>query len=100
MIISRLQEFGLQLSLSEAELANQSNILSEKTFVVSGVFQSVSRTELKKLIEDNGGKVSSSISSKTHYVVAGDKMGPSKKEKAEKLNIPIISEVDFLNMLI
>ena len=63
------------------------------------MFYQVSRTELKKLIEDNGGKVSSSISSKTNYVVAGDKMGPSKKEKAEKLGIEIISEEDFLMML-
>ena len=55
--------------------------------------------KLKKLIEDNGGKVSSSISSKTNYVVAGDKMGPSKKEKAEKLNVSIISEEDFLQMI-
>ena len=68
--------------------------------MVSGVFTQVSRTELKKLIEDNGGKNVSSISSKTDYVVAGDKMGPSKKEKAEKLNIPLISEANFLNMLL
>ncbi len=68
-------------------------------FVVSGVFESVSRNELKKLIEDNGGKVSSSISSKTSYIVAGDNMGPSKRTKAETLNIPIISEMDFLQMI-
>jgi DNA ligase (NAD+) len=67
--------------------------------VVSGVFEKVSRTELKKNIEDNGGKVSSSISSKTSYVVAGANMGPSKKEKADKLGIPIISEDDFLTMI-
>jgi DNA ligase (NAD+) len=59
----------------------------------------VSRNELKKLIEDNGGKVSSSISSKTGFIVAGDNMGPSKKEKAEKLNVPIISEQEFLGMI-
>ena len=63
------------------------------------MFESLSRDELKKLIEDNGGKVSSSISSKTNYVVAGDNMGPSKKAKAESLNIPIISESDFLQMI-
>ena len=99
-IISRLKSFGLQMSLSEEQLANQTDKLAGKTFVVSGVFHSVSRNELKKLIEDNGGKVSSSISSKTTFVVAGDNMGPSKRDKAEKLGIPIISEQDFLNMVI
>lgn len=77
-----------------------SNRLEGQTFVVSGVFETVSRTELKKLIEDNGGKVSSSISSKTSYLVAGDKMGPSKRSKAEGLCVPIISEQDFLNLII
>ena len=66
---------------------------------MSGVFETVSRTELKKLIEDNGGKVSSSISAKTSYIVAGANMGPSKKEKAEKVGVAIISENDFLQML-
>ena len=99
-IISRLKHFGLQMSLSEEQLANQTDKLVGKTFVVSGVFQSVSRNELKKLIEDNGGKVSSSISSKTSFVVAGDNMGPSKRDKAEKLGIPIITEQDFLDMII
>ena len=99
-IIDRLRGFGVQLSLSEEVLANQTEKLKGQTFVVSGVFESVSRTELKKLIEDNGGKVSSSISSKTSYLVAGDKMGPSKREKAEGLNIPIINEKDFLQLII
>ena len=67
--------------------------------MVSGVFYKVSRTELKKLIEDNGGKVSSSISSKTSYIIAGDNMGPSKKDKADKLNIEMITEDDFLTSL-
>ena len=98
-IINRLKQFGVQLQISAEVLANQTNKLEGNTFVVSGVFVSVSRNELKKLIEDNGGKVSSSISSKTSYLVAGDKMGPSKKVKAESLNIPIISEIDFLDML-
>ncbi len=98
-IIERLKSFGLQLEISAEKLANQTNKLSGNTFVVSGVFESVSRTELKKLIEDNGGKVSSSISSKTSYLVAGDKMGPSKREKAEKLNISILSENAFLSIL-
>jgi DNA ligase (NAD+) len=99
-IISRLKNFGVQLALSEDVLANQTDKLKGQTFVVSGVFETISRTELKKRIEDNGGKVSSSISSKTSYLIAGDKMGPSKREKAEKLNISIISEQEFLNLII
>jgi DNA ligase (NAD+) len=99
VIIQRLKEFGVQLEISADKLANQTEKLKGEIFVVSGVFYSVSRTELKKLIEDNGGKVSSSISSKTSYVVAGDKMGPSKKEKAEKLGISIISENLFFDLI-
>tara|TARA_R110002072_G_scaffold149458_1_gene297345 strand:+ start:43007 stop:44998 length:1992 start_codon:yes stop_codon:yes gene_type:complete len=97
--VNRLKDFGVQLQLSEAALANQTDVLAGKIFVVSGVFTKVSRTELKKLIEDNGGKVSSSISGKTNYVVAGDNMGPSKRTKAESLGISIISEDDFLAMI-
>ncbi len=98
--IERLKGFGVQLELSADKLANQTEKLKNLTFVVSGVFISITRNELKQMIEDNGGKVSSSISSKTSYVVAGDKMGPSKKAKAKQLNIPIISENDFLQMII
>ena len=98
-IINRLKEYGLQFSLSVEQLDGQTEILKGQTFVVSGVFEKLSRTELKKHIEDNGGKVSSSISSKTSYVVAGANMGPSKKDKADKLGIPIISEDDFLTMI-
>jgi len=98
-IIDKLKRFGVQLEVSAEQLANQTNKLENQIFVVSGVFEMVSRTELKKLIEDNGGKVSSSISSKTSYIVAGDKMGPSKKEKAEQLGIPLISEHEFLQKL-
>jgi DNA ligase (NAD+) len=97
--IQRLQEYGVQLKLSKEALANQTNTLEGNTFVVSGVFHKVSRTELKKLIEDNGGKVSSSISGKTNFVVAGDNMGPSKRTKAENLGIEIISEEAFLAMI-
>ena len=97
--IERLNSFGVQLEISQEELANQTNKLSGSTFVVSGVFTKVTRTELKKLIEQNGGKVSSSISKKTSYVVAGDKMGPSKKTKAEGLGVSIISEDEFLLMI-
>src|SRR5690606_6937514 len=98
-IIERLQQFGVQLEISADKLANQTEKLKGLTFVVSGVFESLSREELKHLIEENGGKVSSSISSKTSYIVAGDQMGPSKREKAEQLKVPIITEYDFKNMI-
>ena len=97
--IERLRSYGVQLEISAEKLQNQTDTLAGKTFVVSGVFEILSRDELKKKIEDNGGKVGSSISSKTSFLVAGDKMGPSKRTKAEKLEIPIISEQDFINML-
>jgi DNA ligase (NAD+) len=98
-IIERLRSFGVQLEVSAEKLANQTDKLKGQTFVVSGVFENISRNELKKRIEDNGGKVSSSISSKTSYVVAGDKMGPSKRTKAENLKIPILTENEFLVIL-
>jgi DNA ligase (NAD+) len=98
-IINRLKQFGVQLEMSAEQLEGQTNILEGHVVVVSGVFESVSRNELKKLIENNGGKVSSSISSKTSYIVAGANMGPSKKEKAKKLNIDLINEYDFLQKL-
>ncbi|ASV31961.1 NAD-dependent DNA ligase LigA [Maribacter cobaltidurans] len=97
--IGRLRQKGVQLELSAEKLENQTDVLNGATFVVSGVFETVSRDELKKLIEDNGGKVGSSISSKTGYLVAGDKMGPSKRTKAESLGIPIITEQEFLAMI-
>jgi DNA ligase (NAD+) len=95
-LVERLKSYGLQFSLSEEQLENQTDKLKGQTFVVSGVFESISRNDLKKLIEDNGGKVASSISSKTSFVVAGDNMGPSKKTKAESLGVPIISEQEFM----
>ena len=98
-LIERLKSYGVQLAISEEELENQTNLLEGKVFVVSGVFHQLSRNELKKAIDDNGGKVSSSISKKTDYVVAGDNMGPSKKVKAESLGVAIISEDDFLQMI-
>ncbi|MFC7358573.1 NAD-dependent DNA ligase LigA [Jejudonia soesokkakensis] len=98
-IIERLRSYGVQLEISAEKLAHQTDKLQGNTFVVSGVFAKVSRTELKKLIEDNGGKVSGSISGKTSYVVAGENMGPSKLAKAESLGIPIISEDVFLGMI-
>ena len=99
VMVERLKGYGVQLEISAEKLANQTEKLKGQTFVVSGVFESISRNDLKKLIEDNGGKVSSSISSKTSYVVAGDKMGPSKRTKAESLGITILSEEEFLQFL-
>ncbi|MDT0688291.1 NAD-dependent DNA ligase LigA [Salegentibacter sp. F188] len=98
-IVERLKDYGVQMEISAEKLANQTNILEGNTFVISGVFEKVSRNELKKLIEDNGGKVSGSISSKTNFLVAGENMGPSKLAKAEKLGTNIISEDKFLKML-
>lgn len=98
-LIERLQAYGLQMELSEDVTANTTDKLGGKSFVVSGVFETFSRDELKKSIELNGGKVSGSISGKTDYIVAGDKMGPSKKEKAEKLGVPIIDEHQYREMI-
>lgn len=98
-IIERLKDYGLQLEISAQQLEGSSDALKGLTFVVSGVFEKVSRNELKELIEKNGGKVASSISSKTSYVVAGDKMGPSKKDKADALGVKIITEDIFLEMV-
>ncbi|MCA0932308.1 NAD-dependent DNA ligase LigA [Lutimonas saemankumensis] len=99
ILISRLENYGLQLSMDETELEGQTELLKGKVFVVSGVFEIMSRNELKKSIEDNGGKVTGSISKKTNFVIAGANMGPSKKTKAETLGVPMISEQDYLDML-
>lgn len=98
-IIERLKSYGVQFEIIEKINPNATEKFIGKTFVVSGVFTTFSRDELKKTIEDNGGKVGSSISAKTDFVVAGDNMGPAKLEKANKLNIPILSEEDFINKL-
>ncbi len=97
-IINRLKEKGLQMSIKEPEEPG-SQLLAGKSFVVSGVFENHSRDEIKNLIEQFGGKNVGSISSKTDYVLAGENMGPSKKEKAEKLGIAIISESEFEKMI-
>ncbi|MDR6300331.1 NAD-dependent DNA ligase LigA [Mesonia maritima] len=99
-LIERLKNYGLQLQISEEDLAGQTDKLSGNTFVISGVFEQVSRKDLKKLIEDNGGKVTGSISAKTTYLVAGENMGPSKLAKAEKVGTTIISEAEFLEMIL
>ena len=98
-LINRLREVGVQLEVSAESLENQTDKLQGQVFVVSGVFHQMSRNELKKAIEDNGGKVSSSISKKTDFIVAGDNMGPSKFKKAQDLGIEIISEQDFIDKI-
>ena len=99
IIIDRLKSYGIQFEIIEKLNPNATEKFLGKIFVVSGVFTTFSRDELKKAIEDNGGKVGSSISAKTDFVVAGDNMGPAKLEKATKLNISIITEEQFIKML-
>lgn len=98
-LIDRLKEKGLQMRLDEASLANRSSKLEGLSIIISGTFEKNSRDDLKKMIEQNGGKNVSSISGNTSYLLAGNNIGPSKLEKANKLNIPIISEDDFLKMI-
>lgn len=98
-VIKRLEEHGVQMELEETSAGTTTTKLSGKSVVVSGVFTQHSRDEYKLLIEQNGGKNVGSISSKTSFVLAGDNMGPSKLEKAQKLNIPIINEAEFLKMI-
>ena len=86
------------LQLTNEEKATDSDKLESKSFVISGTFN-LSRTDLKKLIESNGGKNVGSLSGKTDYLIRGENMGPSKLEKAQKLNIPMISEQEFLDMI-
>ncbi|MDB2426608.1 helix-hairpin-helix domain-containing protein, partial [Flavobacteriaceae bacterium] len=98
-IVSRLMLYGVQLELSKEVLLNQTAKLQGQRFVISGIFEIVSRNELKELIDSNGGKVVSSISAKTSFIVAGLNMGPSKRSKADSLKVPIITEQQFLDML-
>lgn len=97
-IINRLKTFGLQFS-QEKKVTPRNQVLMGKTIVVSGVFANFSRDGIKQLIEDFGGKNSTSISSKTDFVVAGDKMGPEKRKKAEALGIKVLNEEEFLNII-
>lgn len=97
--IARLKKAGLNFESEEKEPEKESDILAGKSFVISGVFQHYERDELKEVILKNGGKVLSSVSGKLDYLVAGDNMGPSKKEKAQKLGVKIISEHEFEKML-
>ena len=98
-LVERLRGYGLQMSLSEETLAQQSDRLAGKTIVISGVFAHHSRDEYKALIEQHGGKNTGSISAKTPFILAGENMGPSKLEKAQKLGIAIVSEDEFLEMI-
>ena len=98
-LIDKLRNYGLQFSFPEAEDEITNNKLEGKTIVISGVFEKHSRDEYKAIIENCGGKNSGSISSKTSFILAGDNMGPSKREKAEQLGIPLISETEFLTMI-
>ena len=98
-IVERLRSYGLQMALSEEQTAQASDRLKGKSIVISGVFQHHSRDEYKLMIEQHGGKNVGSISGKTSFILAGDNMGPSKLQKAEKLGIQIVSEDDFLNMI-
>ena len=98
-IVERLRSYGVRMSLSEEQLQSASDVLSGKSIVISGVFVHHSRDEYKALIERHGGKNVGSISGKTSFILAGDNMGPSKLQKAEKLGIPIVNEEDFLKMI-
>ena len=96
-LINRLKSSGIQFE--QQEVAGSTERLKDIRFVVSGVFKEFSRDDLKALIELNGGKNVSSVSSKTNFIVAGDGMGPSKKEKAEKLGVKIITEKEFKSLI-
>ena len=98
-IVERLRGYGLQFELSSSLISPHSSLLSGQSIVISGVFQHHSRDEYKLIIEQNGGKNVGSISAKTSFVLAGENMGPSKLQKAEKLGIRIVSEDEFLEML-
>ena len=99
LLIERLRAYGLQMSLSEEVLSAQSDRLAGLSIVISGVFAHHSRDEYKALIEQHGGKNVGSISAKTSFILAGDNMGPAKREKAEKLGIPLVTEDEFLKRL-
>ena len=98
-IIERLREAGVQMQMAEQDSSEYTDKLAGKSIVISGVFAHHSRDEYKNLIEKNGGKNVGSISKKTSFILAGENMGPSKLEKAEKLGIPIVSEDEFLQMI-
>lgn len=98
-IVERLRGYGLQMSLSQEQMQSATDKLAGKSIVISGVFSRHSRDEYKQIIEQNGGKNVGSISGKTSFILAGENMGPSKLQKAEKLGIPIVDEDTFLGMI-
>ena len=98
-LVNRLKEYGLQMMVTEDKLANRSEKLKGLTIVISGTFSKHSRDEYKAMIEQHGGKNSGSVSGKTHYILAGENMGPAKLEKASKLGVKIINEDEFLKMI-
>ncbi len=98
-LVNRLKEFGLQMELSQEEQQGGSDILEGKTIVISGVFNHHSRDEYKALIERHGGKNAGSISAKTSFVLAGDNMGPAKREKAQQLGVRLMTESEFLELI-
>ena len=98
-IIERLREAGVQMQMAEQDSSEYTDKLAGKSIVISGVFARHSRDEYKEMIEKNGGKNVGSISKKTTFILAGENMGPSKLEKAQKLGVPIINEEEFLKML-
>ena len=98
-IVNRLRAYGLQMQLSDEQMQAQGTKLAGKSIVISGVFTRHSRDEYKRIIEENGGKNVGSISGKTSFILAGDNMGPSKLQKAEKLGVPIVDEDTFLKMI-
>ena len=98
-LVNRLKEYGLQMMVAEDKLVNRSEKLKGLTIVISGTFSKHSRDEYKAMIEQHGGKNSGSVSGKTHYILAGENMGPAKLEKASKLGVKIINEDEFLKMI-
>lgn len=98
-LVNRLKEYGLQMELAQEEQQGGTDLLKDKTIVISGVFNYHSRDEYKALIELHGGKNSGSISAKTSFVLAGDNMGPAKREKAQELGVRLVSETEFLEMI-
>ena len=98
-LVSRLRAAGLKFEIEEGILHNRTDLLAGKSIVISGVFAHHSRDEYKDMIEQNGGKNVSSVSKSTSFILAGENMGPSKLEKAQKLNVPLVSEAEFLEMI-
>ena len=98
-VIQKLREAGIQMEMEELDMSGYTDKLAGQSIVISGVFAHHSRDEYKEMIERNGGKNVGSISKKTSFILAGDNMGPSKLEKAEKLGIPIMNEDDFLKLI-